>query len=205
MILRSHNGSAAKKQRTIHPEINGRFLSSSTAPVRCCSAKNHAAHTSKDVQARQSHARPNIQNSPTRYASSSAATAADGKATGYEGIKDPSEITQNKYNQLADDYLEAVQQCLEDLSDADENVEVEFSAGVLTVTLPPAGTYVINKQPPNKQIWLSSPVSGPKRYDYVSLNENGENGDWVYLRDGSTMTTLLTEEMGVILPEKEQS
>ncbi|MCJ1283488.1 Mitochondrial chaperone Frataxin [Xylographa opegraphella] len=140
---------------------------------------------------------------PIRSASSSAATAASGHTTGYEGIKDPSNITQHKYNQLADDYLEAVQQCLEDLSDADENVEVEFSAGVLTVTLPPAGTYVINKQPPNKQIWLSSPISGPKRYDYVSLDENSDQGDWVYLRDGSTMTHLLRDEMGVILPDKE--
>uniref|UniRef100_A0A914RUA2 Frataxin n=1 Tax=Parascaris equorum TaxID=6256 RepID=A0A914RUA2_PAREQ len=25
------------------------------------------------------------------------------------------------------------------------------------------GTYVINKQTPNRQIWLSSPISGPKR------------------------------------------
>ena len=30
---------------------------------------------------------------------------------------------------------------------------------------PNVGTYVINKQTPNKQIWLSSPISGPKRYD----------------------------------------
>ncbi|MCJ1392491.1 Mitochondrial chaperone Frataxin [Xylographa bjoerkii] len=140
-----------------------------------------------------------------RSTASTSAAAASEKTTDYEGIKDPSDITQNKYNSLADDYLEAVQQWLEDLSDADESVEVEFSAGVLTVTLPPAGTYVINKQPPNKQIWLSSPVSGPKRYDYVSLNESGDNGDWVYLRDGSTMTNLLREEMGIILPEKEQS
>ena len=26
------------------------------------------------------------------------------------------------------------------------------------------GVYVINKQTPNKQIWLSSPISGPQRY-----------------------------------------
>lgn len=40
--------------------------------------------------------------------------------------------------------------------------------GVLTAVISEAfGTYVINKQAPNKQIWLSSPVSGPKRYDYI--------------------------------------
>ena len=30
-------------------------------------------------------------------------------------------------------------------------------SGVLTLKLGSKGTYVINKQPPNKQIWLSSP------------------------------------------------
>ncbi|MCJ1472015.1 Mitochondrial chaperone Frataxin [Lambiella insularis] len=126
----------------------------------------------------------------------------------YEGVKEPTSVSQEQYNRLSDDYLERVQQWLEDLSDSDESVEVEFSvrmaliqrkAGVLTVTMPPRGTYVINKQPPNKQIWLSSPVSGPKRYDYVSLQRDGHNGEWVYLRDGSTMSKLLKEEMGVEL------
>jgi frataxin len=40
-------------------------------------------------------------------------------------------------------------------------------AGVLNITYPPNGTYVLNKQPPNKQIWLSSPISGPKRFDWT--------------------------------------
>jgi hypothetical protein len=31
-------------------------------------------------------------------------------------------------------------------------------SGVLTLDLGQHGTYVINKQPPNKQIWLSSPL-----------------------------------------------
>ena len=28
------------------------------------------------------------------------------------------------------------------------------------------GTYVLNKQGPNRQIWVSSPVSGPLRFDF---------------------------------------
>lgn len=62
---------------------------------------------------------------------------------------------------------------------------------------------MINKQPPNFQIWLSSPVSGPKRYDWVMMGENmhekegGGVGDWVYLRDGSSMTDLLRKELGI--------
>lgn len=75
----------------------------------------------------------------------------------------------------------------------------------MNVTFPEIGTYVINKQPPNKQIWLSSPVSGPKRYDYVVYGE-GQNqkedtavGDWVYLRDGSTINELFAKELDIAL------
>jgi frataxin-like iron-binding protein CyaY len=35
---------------------------------------------------------------------------------------------------------------------------VSLQQGVLTVRLGKHGTYVINKQTPNRQIWLSSPV-----------------------------------------------
>ena len=90
-------------------------------------------------------------------------------------------------------------------------------AGVLTLLFPPHGTYVLNKQPPNKQIWLSSPVSGPKRYDWVvrgggkgdgeeeEEEEEKEKGEWVYLRDGSTLGGLLEEEVGVVPGEGEES
>jgi len=73
----------------------------------------------------------------------------------------------------------------------------------LTLAFPPIGTYVINKQPPNKQIWLSSPISGPKRFDYGVVGEGqnekegGGKGDWVYLRDGSSLGDLLLKEVGV--------
>lgn len=74
----------------------------------------------------------------------------------------------------------------------------------MTVTEPKTGTYVINKQPPNKQIWLSSPLSGPKRYDWLvaghtmhQKEDGGVAGEWVYLRDGTTMSGLLKRELGV--------
>jgi frataxin len=65
------------------------------------------------------------------------------------------------------------------------------------------GTYVINKQPPNKQIWLSSPRSGPKRYDWV-IQGDGQHqkegtgvGDWIYIRDGSSLDSLFQQELDV--------
>ena len=80
----------------------------------------------------------------------------------------------------------------------------------MTLALPPAGTYVLNKQPPNKQIWLSSPISGPKRYDWVIEGDKqhekegtGGGGKWIYLRDGSTLSGLLKREMGVDVEAEE--
>lgn len=90
-----------------------------------------------------------------------------------------------------------------------------MQSGVLTLKLGPHGTYVINKQPPNKQIWLSSPLrcarcrnfcvfnilltpcSGPKRYDYDSAHSQ-----WVYARDGHTFDGLLTKELSDIFKKQ---
>jgi frataxin len=77
--------------------------------------------------------------------------------------------------------------------------------GVLSIETKNQGTYVVNKQPPNKQIWLSSPLSGPKRYDWVVVGESmhekqgSGQGEWVYLRDNSTLAGLLKKELGVDL------
>lgn len=63
---------------------------------------------------------------------------------------------------------------------------------MLTVQLEDDGTYVINKQTPNRQIWLSSPNSGPKRYDYIQAQ-------WVYSHDRTSLDDLLSLEFSKIL------
>lgn len=40
---------------------------------------------------------------------------------------------------------------------------------VLSYKVPGVGEYVFNKQPPNKQIWVSSPITGPKRFNLGSF------------------------------------
>lgn len=61
------------------------------------------------------------------------------------------------------------------------------------------GTYVINKQTPNKQIWLSSPTSGPKRFDFVYASNDNQNGHWTYKHTGVTLHELLDKEFTEIL------
>ncbi|KAI4104287.1 MAG: hypothetical protein LQ339_003906 [Xanthoria mediterranea] len=139
---------------------------------------------------------------------------------------EPEPISIDQYHRLADHYIDTLVARLEELQEERRDVDCEYSAGVLNLDFPPAGTYVFNKQPPNKQIWLSSPISGPKRYDYVltspstpetsddstggdgaarsgvGIEGEEQKGEWVYLRDGSTLTELLKEELGIDMDEE---
>ena len=65
---------------------------------------------------------------------------------------------------------------------------------MLTLHLGEKGTYVINKQSPNKQIWLSSPISGPKRYEFIETV-------WIYKHDGMTLHQLLEKELLLIFKQ----
>ncbi|SLM34195.1 mitochondrial iron uptake protein [Lasallia pustulata] len=120
-------------------------------------------------------------------------------------IGEPASISEQTYHERADAYINELVSKLESLQEEKEDVDCEYSAGVLNLVFPPNGTYVLNKQPPNKQIWLSSPISGPKRYDYVIQGEGQHEkqgsgqGKWVYLRDGTTLTGLLRRELGIVV------
>ncbi|KAG6048279.1 hypothetical protein E4U39_007525 [Claviceps sp. Clav50 group G5] len=116
-------------------------------------------------------------------------------------------LSERAYHELADLYLESLLSEFEQQQDSREDVDVEYSAGVMTITVANKGTYVINKQPPNKQIWLSSPISGPKRYDWCVIGEGQTEkegtgkGTWVYARDGVSLSELIFQELGVVIEE----
>jgi len=99
-------------------------------------------------------------------------------------------LSEAMYHKEADHTLDVLfeefERLVEDLGINDG--DIELSQGVLTLKLGPMGTYVINKQTPNKQLWLSSPVSGPVRYDFVK-------GFWMYKRDGHFMHERLQNEL----------
>ncbi|KIM84568.1 hypothetical protein PILCRDRAFT_818146 [Piloderma croceum F 1598] len=107
-----------------------------------------------------------------------------------------SDLSVEKYHSFSDATMDTLLESLEELLDGlgNPSYEVEYHSGVLTLLLGDNGTYVINKQPPNKQIWLSSPFSGPKRYDY-----SPDTDSWVYSRDGRSMGDLLNTELSAAL------
>ena len=111
---------------------------------------------------------------------------------------------ESNFSQKANGYLETLGEKLETWADesSEEEVECEYSDGVLTISLgAQRGTYVLNKQAPNKQIWWSSPISGPHRFE-----EDGER--WVDARRGEAkdclddLETKLTKEWGEIFKGK---
>lgn len=76
-------------------------------------------------------------------------------------------FTNVKYNTAADVFLERVELAI----DALDNKRVEdvmCSGGVLSMEIAGVGTFLLNKQAPNMQIWLSSPLSGPHHYNMVT-------------------------------------
>ncbi|KAI9305119.1 hypothetical protein BJ944DRAFT_265760 [Cunninghamella echinulata] len=107
-----------------------------------------------------------------------------------------SDLTESTYHRISDKTLNHMVDILEAIGDETdiEDFDLEYSQGVLTLKLGEHGTYVINKQPPNKQIWLSSPKSGPVRYDYDATQHK-----WFYHRDNHTMDELLNKELSEIL------
>ncbi|GAA5912079.1 ferroxidase [Sporobolomyces salmoneus] len=122
-------------------------------------------------------------------------------STGSLSDQDYAKVSESTMDSLTE-YLESHLESLPHLDPS--SIDIEYSAsqcrksGVLTVKLGEGkGTYVINKQPPNKQIWLSSPLSGPKRYDF-----DPKEKVWFYARDGSTMHGLLNEELRGLLGDE---
>ncbi|XP_039399239.1 frataxin, mitochondrial isoform X1 [Mauremys reevesii] len=114
-------------------------------------------------------------------------------------LNDKSSLDEPTYEKLAEETLDSLADFFEDLADkpfTPEDYDVSFGNGVLTAKLGgDMGTYVINRQTPNKQIWLSSPTSGPKRYDWTGRN-------WVYSHDGVSLHELLAVELSAALKTK---
>ncbi|KAI5846612.1 hypothetical protein DFP73DRAFT_476155 [Morchella snyderi] len=95
------------------------------------------------------------------------------------------------YHKVSEGTLEGILESVEAVAEKRTDVDVEYSAGVLTITVP-HGTYVINKQPPNRQIWISSPITGPNRFDWDPINYK-----WVSARNSATLGEVLKKEIGI--------
>lgn len=102
-------------------------------------------------------------------------------------------MSEGEFHAVADEELEEIHDAVEEALEEgfEEDFDCNMAQGVLNIVVSDRGTWVINKQSPNQQIWWSSPISGPMRFEYDSGKER-----WVNTRDGKTaLRSILSAEM----------
>ena len=167
--------------------------SASSSPATCCLRNTPPT---KDLQCRGISFIPNNTNASTAKSMTSLASLYTNDTTNInltvsKHLNVHVRTFQNvgHYHNVADETLHSIQDAVEEYFEdyyfyglaergGDLDIpEVNYASGVLTINLPGHGTWVLNKQTPNEQIWWSSPISGPKRYEY-----DEKRGRWVYSR-----------------------
>lgn len=98
---------------------------------------------------------------------------------------------EHEFHSVADETLESILNSAIALEDRHEDLETELASGVLSLKFEKSNrAWVINKQAPNQQLWLSSPLSGPARFE---LND----GVWRHTRLEQTLAQLLRDELNL--------
>jgi len=96
-------------------------------------------------------------------------------------------MSDSAFETLADSLLATLEEKLGD------HVDAELLGGILTVE-GNAGTWIVNKHAPTRQIWLSSPVSGARHYAF-----DADSRRWHDTRGGDDLLSVLGAELGVEL------
>ncbi|KAI5063575.1 hypothetical protein GOP47_0022122 [Adiantum capillus-veneris] len=107
-------------------------------------------------------------------------------------------LDEREFHKLADELLHHLQERFDELGEECDidGFDIDYAEGVLTIKLGASCTYVINKQTPNRQIWLSSPVSGPARFDWDTKEQR-----WIYRRTKAELFGLLEKEVHDLVGE----
>ncbi|KDP44618.1 hypothetical protein JCGZ_19760 [Jatropha curcas] len=101
-------------------------------------------------------------------------------------------LQEDEFHKLADSAIHDLQEKFEEYGDSVQidGLDIDYGNEVLTLKLGDLGTYVLNKQTPNRQLWLSSPVSGPSRFDWDRSAQA-----WVYRRTKANLLKVLESEL----------
>lgn len=96
-------------------------------------------------------------------------------------------LDESRFSTLAGEMLERIADSVDEA--LGDDIDVDLREGILTLSLDGGGQYVINKHGPNREIWLSSPVSGALHFAYA-------DGDWISTREPRVaLDQLLVKEL----------
>ena len=97
-------------------------------------------------------------------------------------------VSDNNFETHAENALQAV---FEQVDNAlGDQLEVDLDGGILSIELASGCQYIINKQAPNRELWMSSPVSGAKHFYFDEETEN-----WVDTRSDGIFFDILSDEL----------
>jgi frataxin len=98
------------------------------------------------------------------------------------------DLDESGFETLADTVLESLYDQLDEA--VGDVADVDLEEGILKVSLDAGGEFIINKHAPNRQIWVSSPVSGALHFD------RGPSGvGWIGTRGQEDLYEVLSNDI----------
>lgn len=97
-------------------------------------------------------------------------------------------MDESRFETLADQTLHRFMDAIDDA--LGDRMDVDLENGILKIELDDGGQYVINKHAPNRQIWMSSPLSGAAHFGYDEAA-----GGWISTRGGGNLAEILSAEL----------
>jgi len=94
-------------------------------------------------------------------------------------------MNDSEFAALAEETIDAIAESIE-AQDPEGEIDLDLNDNILTLVTED-GTFVINKQSAAKEIWLSSPITGP--YHFIA-----KDGSW-HSRAGDDLFKILSTEL----------
>lgn len=100
-------------------------------------------------------------------------------------------MDESRYHSLADKTIQHIVDLVDDALGDEYDADIQNS--VATIETPKGGKYIINKQAPSQQIWLSSPISSATHFAWDEPAQA-----WVSTKDANIrLHELLGREFGL--------
>ena len=96
----------------------------------------------------------------------------------------PGIMTESEFHSAVDAVLARVERSVENL----EGVDVDLESGILTITCPDASRVIVNRQTPNREIWVAARSGG--------FHFAAREGAWRDTRSGEELFASLARILG---------